>query len=1405
MAITVDKLESNKTVMKRYILPSSSPKSNQRGLGVLLFLMGDSVNSNINIINDKSNLYDATNIYRRYYIPLKIKGKLATKTLNYYDPSARKVTYTLIKNRCKKITDTPMGSLEKQPRPVNCYFDMTNYMNIFHNVCDKMNILRKTSLFWSFMDVIWHSEQVKAYDAKYVMINLDNYPAWTGNPKVDINNPSYLIYYTLQRFKQVIPDTMKDINILLYTKQATMKLDIVSLKNSKDGSIVFRREIMRLLKTASKESVVTEPSDEETMIVYNEVKAHLAQRYKFIGDTENITDENEASIVKNEYENDEDPMDVQMEKIDNRIEEITKDILSDAEEDIPYSDVDDKVGYVDTLIEDRINDDKELISAMYNVTQKQKCPTKPLSSARDAELRKKQEQIKVGNMTLGDLNKIKSSDVKIPTNDVSSVVTNTTNESMKEVKFNNFEKTYNEKVLKHDIMNSFEALNNKTIPMYIRDVQVEDTSTPIDYKETWTISLEDANRQRHTIKVDIPKFIDDKFMWLGGNKKIILKQNFLYPVVKINPITVQLVTNYNKMFIGRYDKKNNSSVERFLTLIKKDEQAKSFVSVGNVYNSNINYVTTVELDQLAKLFSTIKVGKLYLNFDLPKISEEYSKKKGSISIPENNVLIGMLNNEPVFVNTSTGLIDNSKSIMDLIMENMPEDVVSAYEKIPAPTRVSYSTATIMCQTIPFITLLAYWEGLSTVMKKANIKYTITDKKPAISSKQNYIQFKDCFLVYDDVLDKGLLMNGLKFIETQNYSLADFDDSEPYVEYFTKVYGKSAITNTLINAYEFTLDPITLEVLDDIGLPKDLVELCIYANSLLADNAYTFEGDQTLYRVRSNEVIPAILYKEISNYYINYRNSNGKKKLSIPRDAVIKSLLSKENVKDYSTLNPGTELTDTQTITCKGFVGSNVQQAYTLKRRSYPKSMLGVVALSTPSDGNVGVTRYLAYEPKINNVRGYCDVSENGNDGNLKDVNVLCGDELMYPIGASHDDSNRIAMATKQTNHVVPTQKMQPVLISNGMEQNVRFHLSTDYAVNAKQDGKVIEVDGKNQLIIVEYKDGSHQAIDLSPNIVKNGGGGFFMRNQLISNLKEGDKFKKNELLAWHKDFFTYDEINGPRINVGSLEKVAISTSYATYEDSTFITDKIAHDCATSMTFRKDIVIGKNSNVDYIVSKGQHVEVGDSLLQFDTSYDDSELNKLLKNIGDDLQEEVLENSKNNVKSKYAGTITDIKIFSPLPIEELSPSLQKIVGAYYKQNKTKYNKIKSYASEEEKKSIYACGVLMNEPTDKVEPNRFGVIRGEKVGNENIKIEIYIEHKDVMGVADKLAYFAALKGTVGEVIPKGLEPFTVENPNEEVSAIIASNSILKRMVPSITLNILGNKVLVELKRALQKIYES
>jgi hypothetical protein len=205
-------------------------------------------------------------------------------------------------------------------------------------------------------------------------------------------------------------------------------------------------------------------------------------------------------------------------------------------------------------------------------------------------------------------------------------------------------------------------------------------------------------------------------------------------------------------------------------------------------------------------------------------------------------------------------------------------------------------------------------------------------------------------------------------------------------------------------------------------------------------------------------------------------------------------------------------------------------------------------------------------------------------------------------------------AIKQSKHVIPVTDSAPVLISNGLEEMCRFKLSSDFVVNADEDGEVVEYDDETKIMIVRYKSGKHRGINLGEFIVKNGGGGFFLSNQLVSPLKVGDKFKKDDNLAYHKDFFTHDKFNNTRMNMGTLAKVAIMSTYNTYQDATMISQRLADAAATEMCFMTQSVIGKNSNVLFMVEKGRRVSVGDPLIQFDTSYDDSELNELLANLG-----------------------------------------------------------------------------------------------------------------------------------------------------------------------------------------------
>ena len=117
--------------------------------------------------------------------------------------------------------------------------------------------------------------------------------------------------------------------------------------------------------------------------------------------------------------------------------------------------------------------------------------------------------------------------------------------------------------------------------------------------------------------------------------------------------------------------------------------------------------------------------------------------------------------------------------------------------------------------------------------------------------------------------------------------------------------------------------------------------------------------------------------------------------------------------------------------------------------------------------------------------------------------------------------------------------------------------------------------------------------------------------------------------------------------------------------------------------------------------------------------------------------------------------------------------------------------------------AVAFAYDETTGKIEPNRYGVIRGEKV-NDGVLIEFYIKHQEPLEVGSKIANFTALKNVVGEVLEKGYEPYSEFRPEEEISTFIAANSILARMTPSILINGFGNKCIIELKRSLKSIWE-
>lgn len=438
------------------------------------------------------------------------------------------------------------------------------------------------------------------------------------------------------------------------------------------------------------------------------------------------------------------------------------------------------------------------------------------------------------------------------------------------------------------------------------------------------------------------------------------------------------------------------------------------------------------------------------------------------------------------------------------------------------------------------------------------------------------------------------------------------------------------------------------------------------------------------------------------------------------------------------------------------------------------------------------------EPPIADPRGFIDnkVMQDKLE-EYTDVNLFGVAESLTTGCAQGDDGIRTAMTCKQSGHCVGTAKSSPVLVSNGSDRVIQYHVSKDWVFTAKEDGVVKELDIENNLMIVQYNNGEADAIELK-RIAKNGAGGFNISKTMNVNFKKGQKFQKNDILAYDDKFFSENSAFGNRYNIGSFQKVALLSSAMTYEDSSYVSKKLSREMATEVVMQKQAVLGPNTNVDFMVKVGDKIQSGDELIRFERSFNEDALNTLLFNVGDDMKEDIAMSGRDKIKAKFSGVVEDIKVYCTVDMEELSPSLRKIVNEYYTKVKNKKALLEKY---DNKGSVVKCNMLFNEPTGKVETNK-GKLRSAIV-NDGVLIEFYIKVYDEVGVGDKLVFFSALKSIVGSVIEEGNEAYTLYRPDEKIDAVLSCNSLISRGVSSAPKMMMSNKLLVELSRKLKEIY--
>lgn len=1392
------------------------PKGDPTGFGTVAFLVSPTRQEGVNLLS--SNVIDyKVGMYKNYMIDFVYREKIGFKKYTKNNTGAFKKefgTYTF-KPTLKMVNNSNKVSVMK--RKLNLIVNLGEWHDIYFKFRVKASNEKTCTNYMKFLGEKINDDRMSEYK-KVILIDLDQWLTEGKKLSYDrshMTNPVVIFLVSLYKFPEALA-SLNGCDIVFFSRKMNkaMKIEYTDMiqkhypkikskivnmipkvcmdEESMDETIIDGVSTDKPLSEMSASEIITSVKSQENA-KNDEIREKIISKLtrNLMGNTEDISQE---------FDDDEDEQDTEIQSDDDNINEI-KNMASNYIDEHP-----------ELLKEDGID------NAVKEVSQeiKRKVYIKEYAPKyTDKQLKEIKKLTDEQNAVIGDLNEsIKDLKTKtVEELDFSDIV-KTSNTDIAKSKFANFDRAYNKKKMQKDIDNAVGQLANASKKIFVVGKEEIDSSTPMDLKKTLVYHLKDENGRKMTLKFDVPIIIDDHYMYIKGNKKVIQHMLILKPLVKTGDDTVQIVSNYQKMFIfrkGHADLKSNAIMKFIMS--NKDEFE---VVTGNGTALNKKYKTSLEYNMLAKKVVQFQVGYSLIILDMKKLLDTMDKEhiKYDYIDTTKNIIIGIDTKDKTPIYTH-----EDSSFNEALLNLMPEDYVEAVKKIGRKSNGSkllmYSETKPLQKNVPLILVLLYFEGFKKVMEKAKIEYEIISKEDAdirdidlfewglTELSDGYIKWKR----YPS--ENSMLMNGLSHIPIHLYSMEELESKDTYMYLLTNIYSYASQSFNLDQYYDFMIDPITKEILSDMHLPTDLVSLCLLANKMLKKEEYSSESNMNNMRLRSNEVIAYHVYKAITSAYNaknGYRKTQHYKKsspITIDQNAVMKSLAKQPAsvVTDASSLNPVFEVSSLRKVTYKGENGTNESHAFKLPVRAYNDSMLGVLGITTSNDGEVGVNRQLTLEPNITSTRGYIDVAGKENVENLSTANLLTPSEMLTPLGVQHDDPARTAMAFKQSMYMLMPEQSDSVLVGNGMEKVLPYHLSSEFTIVAEDDGKI--VDKNDDFVVIQYKNGKYRTIDTSMKIRKNSSSGFFIETRLVCNKKIGDKVKKNEVVAWNDKAFDKVGNNADvSMRLGPLLKVAIVPEWDIYEDSAPITAAASEKMSATLVASVTVTLNKDAYVSKFVKVGDKINAGESIIVYDNYHEDEEVVAMLKELRDDIAEDVMETNYTTEKSHYTGVIADMDIISTVPLDDLSPSLQKIVGKYWNSLKKKDKFLDKYKNTGDMK-YYKSGNIINKAPGPVQPDDQGKVKGKRV-DEGVMITVYIAYKDVMSRGDKLSSEFALKSINSHVIEKGLEPYSEFRPDESIDLITAPLSVSARKTPSIFIAMFANKLMIEAKRHLKEYWK-
>jgi hypothetical protein len=324
-------------------------------------------------------------------------------------------------------------------------------------------------------------------------------------------------------------------------------------------------------------------------------------------------------------------------------------------------------------------------------------------------------------------------------------------------------------------------------------------------------------------------------------------------------------------------------------------------------------------------------------------------------------------------------------------------------------------------------------------------------------------------------------------------------------------------------------------------------------------------------------------------------------------------------------------------------------------------------------------------------------------------------------------------------------------VRTGYEQVIPHRTSDLYATTAKQDGKVVSVtkDG----VLVEFADGTRKGVQLGRRF--GNAEGLTLPHEVVTDLNEGDEFKAGDAIAFNTGFFQRDFLNPGQLVMkgGVMARTVLMESAITLEDSSAISKRLSEQLNTSITKVKTIVVRFDQAVHRLVKSGQAVGsedilciIEDAITYGNRLFDKDSLDTL----------KIL--SANSPQADFKGTVERVEVYYHGEPEDMSASLQEIVGVADRELMRRH------------RSIGGKGF-----TGRVDDGFR--LEGNSLELDTLAIRVYITTDLSANVGDKVVFANQMKSIIGRVI----EGKWKTESGLEIDAVFGAKSIGDRIVTS------------------------